>query len=225
MISIQLPVMLFLSWISFTRISVAIFLLILFGISVILAFVISRWRSFLLMTALFALLNSVIAAPQNWGSFVKGREFRFTPISPTSPPIPISRLALPIDSPEVIIEKMGCHVCHKIPSISTSWSSSFGPLLIPKTMAPLRLTSPEYQERIKAGTASATTPREYVIESIINPDAFIVPGFENRGNPEKSLMYRHYSKRFTSGAVEVLVDFLLTLDVESAMRDGLMFSH
>ena len=38
-------------------------------------------------------------------------------------------------------------------------------------------------------------------------------------------MYHHYQKRFTQGGLEVLVDYLLTLDVNDAMRDGFIIGH
>jgi hypothetical protein len=204
---------------------VAILLVIVSFVSLILAFFIKRWRTFLLVTSFFALINSDIAAPINWLSFLRGYGFRLSPIAFTTPPIPINRLALPIDTPEVIIQKMGCYVCHKIPHIPEARFSSVGPILIEKTIAPLRIASPEYQERVKMGKAGAQTPREYVIESILNPGAFIVPGFDRKDNPLISPMYPYYAQRFTRGGLEKLADFLLTLDAKTAAQEGLMFAH
>ena len=120
---------------------------------------------------------------------------------------------------------MGCYVCHKIPYIPASRFSNFGPVLIPKTTAPLRLRSADYRDRVRNGKATATTAREYVMESILDPDAFVVPGYEDNEHPERSLMYHHYNKRFTPGGLEILVDFLLTLDVDTAVKEGLIFGH
>jgi hypothetical protein len=92
-------------------------------------------------------------------------------------------------------------------------------------MAPVRIASPEYLERVKMGMASAKTPREYVIESILNPSAFIVPGFDRKENHLISPMYPYYAQRFTQEGLEKLADFLLTLDAKTAAKEGLMFAH
>jgi len=214
---------------------VAIILIIVSSIALVLSFLIKRWRAFLLLTSFFALLNSFIAAPQSWISLFTDRGLQpedemgdligLIPLSPTSPPVPVNQRALPTDTPEAIIQKMGCFVCHMIPHIPQARSSNLGPLLVSKTTAFLRIASPEYQARLKAGKASATTPRDYVIESILNPNAFIVPGYERKENPEESPMYQHYAERFTSGGLQTLVAFLLTLDVEAAAKEGLIFTH
>lgn len=203
----------------------AIFLIIVSCFTLVLAFFIKRWRAFLLVTSFFALINSGIAAPLNWMSLLRGYGFWLSPISSSSPPVPINRLALPTDTPEAMIQKMGCHVCHKIPHIPASRNSNVGPILIEKTLAPMRIASPEYQARVKSGKAHATTPREYVIESVLDPGAFIVPGFEKKENPHVSPMFPHYAERFTQGGLEKLVEFLLTLDAKTAAQEGLMFAH
>ncbi|HIE64707.1 MAG: hypothetical protein ABGX83_08115 [Nitrospira sp.] len=124
----------------------------------------------------------------------------------------LKRTALVMDTPDVMIEKMGCFVCHKIPSVSIARIGVIGPLLILKTTAQKRIASPEYQEAVRAGKAKATTPKEYVLESIMHPGAFVVEGFSD-GMPTD------YPKKFTVGALEKLVDFLLTLDEELAMKE------
>jgi hypothetical protein len=205
--------------------TLAIALIIVCGVTLTLCFFIRRFRLYLLITSLFALMNSFIAAPLNWTSLVQGYGFWLSPISASSTPVSIHKLALPTDTPNVIIQKMGCFVCHKIPRYPVSRLSEAGPLLIPKTTALARINTPEYQERVKMGRASATTAREYIIESILDPDAFIVPGYEKSVNPEESTMYQHYDKRFTQGGLEKLADYLLTLDVMDAAQDGLIFAH
>ncbi|NIT26869.1 MAG: hypothetical protein GTN53_30650, partial [Candidatus Aminicenantes bacterium] len=75
------------------------------------------------------------------------------------------------------------------------------------------------------GIAKAKTPREYIKESILQPNAFILPGYEDPKNPKISPMYQHYGERFTQGGLNVLVDYLLTLTAEDAMKDGLIIGH
>jgi len=131
------------------------------------------------------------------------------PVSKKGPP-----LALGSDTPAQIVQKMGCFVCHRIPTVPNAKIGSLGPLLVLKSSASRRIRSPEYQKAVSEGRAHATTEREYVIESILHPEAFQVPGFPDD-------MAKDYNTRFTVEAFDKLVDFLLTLDEETARREGL----
>ncbi len=124
----------------------------------------------------------------------------------------IENTALISDPIEVIVEKMRCFVCHKIPSVPVAQTGLIGPVLTLKTNAALRLASSEYRKAVKEGRASASTPKEYVIESILNPSAFVVSDFRD-GMPSD------YSRKFTVGALHKLADFLLTLDESMVEKD------
>ncbi len=125
------------------------------------------------------------------------------------------------DKPEDMIMKMGCVACHKIPTTAAKFGA-VGPVLIEKTNAPKRIASPEYRARVKAGKAHATTPKQYVIESIVNPSAYIVPDFVQKSNPEVSAMLPDFAKKFTYEALDKLADFLLNIDEAAAIKDGMM---
>ncbi|HTP41360.1 MAG TPA: hypothetical protein VML36_02975 [Nitrospiria bacterium] len=155
------------------------------------------------------------------------------PAPATPPPLPISKeeaeaqfresqTALPTDTPAVIVQKMGCFVCHKIPTIPNANVGTNGPVLMLKTTAPQRLASPEYQARVKAGFAHATTPLEYVVESIVDPSAYIVPGYDKSANPAVIPMYPHYKDRFTPEALQFFALFLLQLDEKMARDEGML---
>ncbi|MBI3621291.1 MAG: hypothetical protein HY208_03800 [Nitrospirae bacterium] len=157
----------------------------------------------------------------------------FGPGSSPPPPPPMSKAeidarfkesqtALPTDTPEAIIQKLGCAVCHKIPGVPHATVGHNGPVLMLKTTAPQRLASAAYQARVKAGLAHATTPMDYVIESIMEPDAFYAPGYDPATNPTVIPMYAHYKDRFTPEALQFLVLFLLQLDEELARKEGLL---
>jgi len=133
-----------------------------------------------------------------------------------------SQTALPTDTPAVIVQKMGCFVCHKIPTVPNANVGTNGPVLMLRTTAPRRLASPEYQARVKAGLAHATTPLDYVIESIVDPSAFIVPGYDKAKNPAVIPMYPHYKERFTPEALQFFALFLLQLDEKMAREEGLL---
>lgn len=178
-------------------------------------------------SALLALLGVVVL----WGLWMAPPAPSRTHSSTTSPSISpqeaeaqfrASQMALPTDTVVQIIQKMGCAVCHKIPMIPNATVGTRGPVLMLRTTAPLRLASPEYQARVRAGLAHATTPKEYVIESIVEPGAFIVPGYEVEQHPNLTPMYPHYRERFTDEALGFLASFLLMIDEDEARREGLL---
>lgn len=128
---------------------------------------------------------------------------------PAGPPI-----AMGSESAEEIVTKLVCYACHKIPGISVAKTGAIGPLLIEGSSAANRIKSPEYQAAVKAGTAHATTPREYIIESIMDPSAFIVPGFVDD-------MMKDFKHKITISGLDVLVDHLLAQTEETALADGM----
>jgi hypothetical protein len=129
------------------------------------------------------------------------------------------KIALPDDSPLQMIQKMACFACHRIPTVEFAKTGVIGPLLIEGTNASRRIASPEYKAAVKAGTARASSPKEYIIESIMDPSAFIVPGFPAPGG--KSMMPPDFANKFTYSAVSKLADFLLSLDVNAAVKENL----
>jgi hypothetical protein len=68
-----------------------------------------------------------------------------------------------------IFTRAGCPVCHTIPGIVGADGRVGPPLLLGKTGSK-RLQDPEYRGK-------ATTVHEYVIESVIEPGIFVVPGY------------------------------------------------
>ena len=68
-----------------------------------------------------------------------------------------------------IFTKAGCAVCHTVPGIPGA-DGRVGPPLILGTTGPARLIDPAYGGHAK-------TVREYVIESVIEPGVFVVPGY------------------------------------------------
>jgi hypothetical protein len=133
---------------------------------------------------------------------------------------PALNIVLGTDKPEDMLAKMGCGACHIVPTTAQKFGA-IGPVLIEKTNATKRIASAEYKARVRAGKAHATTPKEYVIESIMNPSAYVVPAFKNPGAPDVSMMPADFNKKFTYEAVEKLADFLLSIDESAAAKDGI----
>jgi len=123
-------------------------------------------------------------------------------------------IALATDAPDQIVTKMGCFACHKIPGIAVAKIGAVGPLLIEGTNAPNRIKSPEYLKALKEGKVHATTPKEYVMESIMNPGAFIVPGFQDD-------MLKDFATKFTFAALSSMADYLLQQTADKAIKEGL----
>jgi hypothetical protein len=94
-------------------------------------------------------------------------------------------------------------------------------LLIEKTTAARRLASAEYRTRVAAGIAHASTAKEYVIESIVNPNAFIVPGFAIATTPLSSPMPNDFGRKLTYESLDRLADFLLSIGEEDAIKAGM----
>jgi hypothetical protein len=130
----------------------------------------------------------------------------------------VSKLALPTDTPEQIIMKMGCTACHQIPGIPGANLGVIGPMLIEGHNAATRIKSADYKTDMKKSTAAAKTPKEYVMESIMDPNAYVVRKFAPAGN---SPMPKNFSERFTMKALNNLADFLLSKDCKSAKEAGL----
>ncbi len=123
-------------------------------------------------------------------------------------------VALDTDTPEQIVTKMGCFACHKIPGIAVAKIGMVGPLLIEGTNAVNRIKSPEYKKAMAEGKVHATTPKDYIMESIVNPGAFIVPGFNDD-------MLKDFATKFTFAALSKMADYLLEQTAEKAIKEGL----
>lgn len=177
------------------------------------------------MVAVVAYLQSVeaqgdlskVTAKQDWESYF-GKKLTASDVGEEvpaeAPSVDIAKIGLAQEDPEETIQKMACHLCHKIPTVTIAQTGMIGPVLTLKTTATQRINSPEYRQAMKEGKVrGAATPKEYVVESIINPDGFIVPGFDDS-------MPKHFKQRMTFGAVERLAEFLLTIDEEAAKQQG-----
>jgi len=160
---------------------------------------------------------SKVTAKKDWQHYFK----KELPLPGNSPKIFASIESLAeteklTDSIEGVIEKAGCFVCHKIPGTSVARSGLIGPILAMKSAAARNLSSPEYQKAVSEGLAKATTEREYVMESILKPNAFILPGFRGGAG-----MPSDYGRKLTIGELENLVTFLLTIDEAMIEKDHL----
>ncbi|MBI3606588.1 MAG: c-type cytochrome [Nitrospirae bacterium] len=96
-----------------------------------------------------------------------------------------------------IFTRAGCSACHTIPGIPGA-EGRVGPKLVLGSTGPLRLGDPAYRGQAK-------TVHEYVIESILSPGAYMVPGFPAQAMP------RWYGQKLSAGALEKMAAYLESL--------------
>jgi len=105
--------------------------------------------------------------------------------------------AEPID---VMINTLGCPLCHTIPGIEGA-VGELGPALHEKINAPNRIKDPNYKGKAKTG-------RDYVKESILNPNAYIVFNEEAKEPYPEGVMPQDFANKLSVNALDKLVDFI-----------------
>lgn len=117
----------------------------------------------------------------------------------TAPKVPaLAPANVPLATGEEPVERLftqaGCPVCHTIPGIPGP-EGRVGPKLVLGTTGVLRLADPAYR-------GTATTVREYVVESILNPGLYVVPGFPGQAMPG------WYGQKLSAGALDKMAAYL-----------------
>ncbi len=97
----------------------------------------------------------------------------------------------PVDQ---IFAKAQCVSCHTIPGIPGA-TGTIGPKLEEGTTAPQRIKDPAYKGTAKSGA-------EYIMESIVDPSAYVVKPF-----PDKT-MPAIFGQKLSAGALKKIVDYL-----------------
>ena len=110
----------------------------------------------------------------------------------------ISPEHIPLATGDEPVEKLfvqaGCPVCHTIPGIPGAQGRQ-GPTLVLGSTARQRLADANYQ-------GQATTEREYILESVLSPGAYIVPGYPDR------VMPRWYGQKLSAKALDKIANYL-----------------
>lgn len=113
-------------------------------------------------------------------------------------PPTLEATAVPLVTGEESIQdqfiRAGCSVCHTIPGIAGANGQVGPPLLLGKT-GPSRLADARY-------SGSAKTVREYIVESILTPQAYVVPGYPERTMPP------WYGSKLSAAALDQMADYL-----------------
>lgn len=90
--------------------------------------------------------------------------------------------------------RAGCPVCHQIPGIAGANGKVGPPLWLGKTGV-TRLADPQYR-------GQAQTVREYIVESIVSPGTYVVPGFPADTMPV------WYGRKLSAGALDKIASYL-----------------
>ena len=134
--------------------------------------------------------------PPRWTVLVQTRNL------PRLEDLPVAQvLATGDEAVSDIFRLAQCTACHTIPGIHGA-TGKIGPPLGLKTKAFARLKDPSYHGK-------ATTPREYVFESILDPSAYVVLPFLD------NVMPKIYGARLSALAVDKMVNYILTFENES----------
>ncbi|MEK6785593.1 MAG: hypothetical protein AABY61_08940 [Nitrospirota bacterium] len=127
------------------------------------------------------------------------RDLRVSSPAPTQPTnLALTPEAISLvtgDEPIVeVLTRPGCPVCHIIPGIPGA-TGQVGPPLVLGTTGERRLKDPGYR-------GEATTVHEYIVESVLEPQRFVV-----RGYPEKT-MPTWYGSKLSALALEKMASYL-----------------
>jgi len=135
----------------------------------------------LLGTLSYAWLGPTVAPPRRGDAAIE--------LMPTQVPLVTGSEPL-----EQLFVKAGCPVCHSIPGIPGALGR-VGPQLVLGSTGPSRLADPRYRGKGK-------NVKEYVIESILDPGAYVVPGYPDRAMP------RWYGEKLSAEAVDRMATYL-----------------
>ncbi len=123
-----------------------------------------------------------------------------------SPPVPqLDPAMIPLvtgeEPTDVLFFKAGCPVCHTIPGIPGA-GGRVGPKLVLGTTGPQRLADPRYRGR-------ARTVRDYIAESVLEPGAYVVSGYQDQ------MMPRWYGQKLSATALDRMTAYLEVLTERS----------
>ena len=104
----------------------------------------------------------------------------------------------------LIFTRAGCPVCHRIPGIAGA-DGRVGPPLLLGTSGMQRLQDPSYQGRAK-------TVHEYIVESVVEPGVFVVPGYPAGAMPT------WYGAKLSALALEKIATYLEAQSGEDAIQ-------
>lgn len=141
-----------------------------------------------------ALIVAVVALGLLWAIHTVNEP----PSKPVPTVVPLVPEMVPLvtgDEPiAAIFTRAGCPVCHTIPGIAGA-NGRVGPPLLLGSTGSERLRDPAYRGK-------ASTVHEYVVESVIEPGIFVVPGYPPNTMPT------WYGTKLSALALEKIAAYL-----------------
>jgi len=147
-------------------------------------------------------VNSLVAFIENWQDRALAEGGEATAPAPAGEPIgtDIAVNLPPGDAArgEQLAQSAqgGCSACHELAAVGPAWAAS-GDVPGIATRAGERIQEADY-------TGSATTAQQYLIESIVLPNAFVEPGYQ------PSIMPQDFGQRLTAQQVADLIAYMDT---------------
>jgi mono/diheme cytochrome c family protein len=143
-------------------------------------------------------IESLVAFIMNWAEQAPGEP---TPAVPQGEAVGTDiHVELPAGDPTAgaaLAESLGCTGCHVLSTVGPGWMAQGGEPGI-GARAEARIGQDDY-------AGEAATPEEYLVESVLLPNAYTVPGFEAVQMPT------NYGERLTAQQLSDLVAYLLSL--------------
>jgi mono/diheme cytochrome c family protein len=155
-------------------------------------------------------IQYIVAYVMNWGPALAN----VTP-EPTQAIVPVGTdVTQPLPKGDAaagqqVVQTQGCIACH----ISQGGAATIGPNWQPAaednnqgigTRAPLRITAPDYHGKAKTGD-------QYIFESVVDPDAYIVPGNASYAPGGKSLMPHDFATKLSAQNLADVIAYLDTI--------------
>ncbi len=155
-------------------------------------------------------INSLVDFIMNWApAFANATPVPTVAITPVGTDITVALPAGDAARGEATAKSLGCPACH----ISVGGAATIGPNWMASgdpngqgigTRAGLRIGEGDY-------TGKATTAEQYLFESIVSPDAFIVPPASQHAPSGQSLMPHDYANKVSAEMMADLIAYLQTL--------------
>ena len=152
-----------------------------------------------------ALVIAAIALGLMWTFFSD----RPSPVATIRPPAITPEMVPLVTGDEetgVMFRRSGCPVCHRIPGIAGA-DGRVGPPLVLGTTGPERLRDPSYR-------GNAKTVHEYIVESVLEPGAFVAPGYPSDTMPA------WYGTKLSALALEKIAAYLAVQSEGQAAQDA-----
>lgn len=152
-------------------------------------------------------VDSLVAYVMNWGlAYAGGSAEPTEAVAGVGTDITVALPAGDVEAGRAIAEAQACTACHVASATGPAWLASADPTGQGiGTRAELRLEQSDY-------TGAATSGDQYLFESIVEPDAFIVPGNPSYAPAGTSIMPHDYGAKLDAQDMADLIAYLQTIE-------------